>query len=70
MEKRKRSLAKMISWRIIATSTTMIVVYALTMSLEIMTIAGSIEFVAKMFLYYGHERAWANVSRGYVNGGK
>ena len=38
MEKRKRSLAKMISWRIIATSTTMIVVYALTKSLEIMTI--------------------------------
>ena len=62
-----RSIAKAISWRILASSTTFTVLYfsfGKEKAIEgIITIVG-IEAVAKMVIYYFHERAWANILWG------
>ena len=53
-----RSVVKTFSWRILATVTTMAVAYAITGRLDTAIAIGSIEFVLKLLLYYGHERIW------------
>ena len=63
-ESKKRAFAKMISWRVIATFTTMTLVYIFTGKLMIAAGVGAVEVVAKMILYFFHERAWDKISRG------
>ena len=58
-ESRIRSLAKALSWRIVATLTTSIIAYVITGRLDTAIAIGSIEFVLKFFIYYFHERTWA-----------
>ena len=58
---KKRSLAKTISWRITATTTTFIIAWIVTGDLGAGAAIGGVEAVAKMFLYYGHERIWERV---------
>jgi len=58
-----RSLLKGISWRIIATSDTILVVLFITCisgecSLDNALKIGAIEFLLKFLVYYLHERAW------------
>ncbi len=59
-----RSLAKSFSWRICATLTTMIISYFVTGSLKVAISIGSIEVVAKLALFYFHERAWNGIQVG------
>jgi len=61
-ESRVRSLAKALSWRIVATLTTSIIAYIVTGRLDTAVAIGSIEFVLKFFIYYFHERTWATIS--------
>ena len=63
-EKHWRSVLKAISWRTTATVITMIVSYFITGSIMMALEIGAIEMVAKMLLYYLHERAWNNISVG------
>lgn len=49
---------KTISWRVIATLTTMILAWIFTGSIDTALKIGAFEFVAKMIIYYAHERAW------------
>ena len=65
-ESRLRSLLKAFSWRIVATLTTGIIAYLITGQIEAAVMIGSIEFVAKFFIYYGHERLWQLAPRGSV----
>lgn len=58
---RRVHLAKTITWRIVATLTTILISFAVTGSLAIGATIGGIEAVAKMVLYYGHERTWARI---------
>lgn len=58
-----RSLAKGVSWRLIATSDTILVVLLVTCltgqcSLEHALAIGGVEFVIKFAAYYIHERLW------------
>lgn len=53
-----RSVLKAVSWRVLATFTTIIISYFVTHKLSYALSIGSIEVVAKLFLYYGHERLW------------
>jgi len=62
-ESHLRSLIKGISWRIIATTDTILVVLLITCltgqcSLENAIKIGAIEFIIKFLVYYGHERVW------------
>ena len=58
METRTRSLAKAVSWRIFATLTTMLLVYAFTGNLIVSESVGLAELVSKIVIYYVHERIW------------
>lgn len=65
-ESHLRSLLKALSWRIVATTTTGIIAFFITGDVMAAITIGSIEFVAKFFIYYVHERAWQLVPRGTV----
>jgi adenylylsulfate kinase len=60
----RRSIVKGVSWRFLATTTTIIIVYVFFGRLDLAIAAGMIETVAKVILYWGHERAWMNVKWG------
>jgi adenylylsulfate kinase len=53
-----RSFAKAASWRVLATLTTILLVYFATGKLTLALSVGSLEVVAKLALYYIHERLW------------
>jgi len=54
-----RSLLKGLTWRILATSTTMSIAWIITGQVQLAMEIGFIEFFAKLFIYYFHERVWA-----------
>ena len=64
MESRKRSLAKSISWRIIATTVTMLIAFIWledwATSVTLAIVANGIQAV----LYYLHERGWNRINFG------
>lgn len=64
-ENNKRSLAKTLSWRILATLMTMLIVYAFTGNWLLSAGVGGVEVAVKLLLYWGHERAWARFKWGY-----
>jgi uncharacterized membrane protein len=57
-DSRRRSLAKALSWRVVATLTTGIIAYLVTGKLEAAALIGGIEYLVKFVIYYAHERAW------------
>ena len=61
-----RSVAKAISWRFVATVTTMIIVYLFTGEIALSLGVGALEVVSKIILYYFHERIWTKVRWGAV----
>ena len=63
-ETNQRSIAKGISWRVVATTTTIIIVYVFFGRLDLAIAAGLIETVLKVGLYWAHERAWFKVQWG------
>lgn len=66
METRRRSLAKALSWRFFATLITMCVVYALTRELTFAIEIGLLDTLAKIAIYFGHERIWQRIPYGKV----
>lgn len=65
-ESRLRSFLKGLSWRIIATTTIICIVYFKKGSIEMALEIGAIEFFLKFAIYYFHERLWQLVPRGGV----
>jgi uncharacterized membrane protein len=63
-EARARSVVKALSWRALATLTTVTLVILYTGELSLAMAVGGTEVVAKMIIYYLHERAWALVDWG------
>lgn len=63
-ETNTRSIVKGISWRFIATGTTIIIVYFFFGRLDLAIAAGMIETVFKVGLYWGHEKIWHRVRWG------
>lgn len=53
-----RSFAKAISWRVVATLTTMTLVFAFTRHLSLAVGVGALEVICKLLFYYAHERVW------------
>ena len=62
VDTQKRTIAKTITWRILASLTTFIIAWILTGDLLIGASIGSLEAIAKIFLYYFHERIWTNLN--------
>lgn len=65
-ESHTRSILKGITWRIIASVTTMTVVYVMTGDLTLMASVGAVDILAKIFFYYAHERTWGKVKWGIL----
>ena len=63
-ESHTRSIVKTMSWRILATITTTILVYIFTKDFTIAIEVGGLEAVAKLLFYYFHERVWSTVRWG------
>ena len=62
-----RSFAKAISWRVIATLTTMALVLVFTGDLILTFGVGVFDLAAKLLFYYVYERIWNGVRWGAVS---
>lgn len=60
----KRTLLKTISWRLVGTLATVVISYVITGTLTLAFSIGIIELIAKMALYFFHERAWNSIKWG------
>lgn len=63
-ESHLRSIVKGVTWRFIASATTMTVVYLVTGDVALTASVGVIDVSLKLFFYYCHERAWGKVKWG------
>lgn len=63
-EKHSRSIFKAITWRVVATLTTTILVFIFTDNFTIAIGVGFFDAVTKLIFYYLHERAWDKVEWG------
>ncbi len=66
METHLRSVVKGISWRVIATMVTTMVVFIYSGELAAAAIVGSVDALAKIGLYWGHERIWQRIYWGRI----
>jgi uncharacterized membrane protein len=57
---------KTLSWRVVATTTTIVIAFLVFGDVSSALTVGGIEFFAKMLIYYVHERIWQLVPRGSV----
>jgi uncharacterized membrane protein len=60
----KRSWLKALSWRAVATTTTMALVYGFTGQLKLMVGVGLLDLFLKLVFYFLHERAWNMIGFG------
>ena len=65
-ESYKRSVAKALSWRFIASGATFIISLFVSADLSVAGTIAAIQFVANIILYFIHERIWNKVSWGRV----
>ncbi len=63
-ETKNRSILKAISWRTWATITTAVIVFIFTGKFALAITIGCFEVVAKMVLYFFHERLWQKINFG------
>jgi len=65
-DKHIRSITKGISWRVIATITTMTLVFLFTGDVSLSLGIGAFDVLLKLVFYYAHERAWNGIAWGRV----
>lgn len=63
-ELRRRSLVKAVTWRAIATLTTMTLVFIYTREWDITLGVGALDVTSKLIFYFAHERIWAMIKWG------
>jgi uncharacterized membrane protein len=63
-ESHTRSIVKTITWRFIATMTTVVIVFFFTGKLALSLGVGAVEVISKIIFYYLHERIWGKLSWG------
>ena len=66
MEKRFRSIAKAISWRIVGTIVLASVSYFITGSIKLMTMITILFECIQLVNYYWHERLWMKIKWGKI----
>ena len=64
MESNYRSLFKAISYRVLGSAATALIVYLLSGKLGLSIGTGALDMVTKIGLYYLHERIWERISFG------
>ena len=66
-EQRKRSIAKTISWRVVATVSNFFVVLVFTGELALSIGVGAATAIVNIIFYYAHERIWNKMTWGLNN---
>ena len=66
METHVRSVAKAVSWRVVATLTTVLLVFVFTGNLLVSGGVGLTELLSKLLIYYVHERVWNAIGFGRI----
>ena len=61
---KRRHIAKTITWRIVASTDTLIIAWVITGSWKVGGGIAIIEIITKMILYYLHERVWYSSNWG------
>jgi uncharacterized membrane protein len=61
-ESHTRSMLKGLTWRFVATSTTIVIVWIVTGKPDMALQIGFFEFFAKIGIYYLHERLWLKIN--------
>jgi len=64
MESNQRSIAKALSWRLLATLITTGIVFFFTGRGEFAATIGLADTIFKLFIYFGHERLWNRIPYG------
>lgn len=59
-----RSIIKAITWRFLATTATILIVFAFTGKIVLSFGVGAVEVITKLILYYFHERIWGFIGVG------
>ena len=60
-ESHTRSLLKGLTWRVLATMTTVSIAFVVTGEVRTAFQIGCVEFIAKIGIYYIHERIWSKI---------
>jgi adenylylsulfate kinase len=63
-ESHLRSVIKAITWRVLGTLSTVLMVFVMTRALTVSLAVGVAEFFSKVILFYVHERLWSQVGFG------
>ncbi len=63
-DSRRRSVAKALTWRFVATIDTFVISFLVTQNVAWAGAIAGVEVATKVFIYYIHERAWAFASWG------
>lgn len=63
---KKRHIAKTITWRLLATATTVVIAWIISGDPLVGLQVGGWEFFIKMILYYFHERIWYTSNFGLL----
>ena len=64
--KPKRHLAKAITWRIVASTTTFLIGWVVTGDMNFGMTIGAADVIIKIALYYFHERIWYHSKYGII----
>ena len=67
-DKPYRSLVKAVSYRLTGTTATMTISFLVTGKFMLAISIGAIELIAKIGIYYVHERIWDSLSFGRIQG--
>jgi uncharacterized membrane protein len=65
-ETHQRTLAKSITWRVVATILTFLIAIILTGRLDLALSFSALDMILKFIGYYMHERAWDKVDWGLI----
>jgi adenylylsulfate kinase len=63
-ESKTRTILKTVTWRVLATCTTILLVYLFTKRLTLSLGIGAMEVTIKMLIYFLHERLWLKIKLG------
>ena len=64
MESKSRSIAKAMSYRVLGSATTALIIFFLTRKIALSADLGVLDMVLKIGLYFLHERLWNHISFG------
>lgn len=64
VETDRRSLARALSWRVVAWALTVGIVYLFTGKAVLALAVGVADSLLKIFAFYVHERSWLSLARG------